>query len=183
MLITLSAMYFIYQSRVFDLQINWYVGILAFAAYDFMPYLIHLLSHKIRFFWCRHIVHHSAKEMKTSLTFRDSFAQFSLSPHEVIRTPLLGFHPILLVIVQSFEQLYAVPLHFSEKLFSKSNTNTTWINKIFITRTIHRAHHSKEDIYLDENYGITFSIWGHVFKTYQKEEADVKPIFGLTKNR
>ena len=83
--------------------------------------------------------------------------------------------------MQSFEQLYGFPLHFSEKLFSKWNPNTSWIKKILITPAIHRSHHAKNKVYIDTNYGLTFSVWDHIFKTHQDEKDDVQSAFGLTK--
>lgn len=179
--ITVSLMYLFYNNRLFDLGFSWYVWVLAYIAFDFMSYLIHLLSHKVRFLWCIHSVHHSAKEMKTSVTFRGSFAKFLVAPHVTLWLPLLGFHPVMFVIIASFEQLYAIPLHLSEKLIPKSKTNLPWIKKIFITPLIHRLHHATDSIYLDTNYGITFSIWDHIFKTYQDEVAGKNAVFGLTK--
>jgi sterol desaturase/sphingolipid hydroxylase (fatty acid hydroxylase superfamily) len=178
---TVSLMYLFYNNRLFDLGFSWYIWVLAYITFDFMSFLIHFLSHKVRLFWCIHSVHHSAKEMKTTVTFRTSFAKFLLAPHVTLWLPLLGFHPLMFVIVASFEQLYALRLHFNEKLLLKSKINLPWIKNIFITPLTHRLYHATDDIYLDTNYGITFSIWDRVFKTYQDEVVGKKIVFGLTK--
>lgn len=175
--ITISLMFWFYQYRLFDLGFEWYVWILAYIGYDFMSYVLHWLSHKVRFFWCIHSVHHSPKEMKTSVAFRGSFVEFLLAPHLILWLPLLGFHPLLIVIVEGFGQLYGVPLHFNEHFVPKNKFN--WIRKILITPSTHRIHHAKNDIYLDTNYGLTFSIWDYLFKTYQVEVKTEKPVYGL----
>ena len=177
--LTISLMFWVYQYRLFDLGLQWYVWVLAYIGYDFMSYAIHWASHKIRFFWCIHSVHHSPKEMKTSVAFRGSFAEFILAPHLIIWLPILGFHPLLIIIVEGFGQLYGVPLHLNEHFVPKGKF--AWIKKIFITPSLHRIHHAKNSLYIDTNYGLTFSIWDNIFKTYQAEMKKEKPVYGLTK--
>lgn len=45
---------------------------------DFMLWFVHLIGHQVRFFWCIHGVHHTAEEMKMSVTIRGSFLGFHL---------------------------------------------------------------------------------------------------------
>lgn len=177
--VTIAVMFWLYQYRIFDLGLDWYVWILAYIAYDFMSYAIHWLSHKVRFFWCIHSVHHSPKEMKASVAFRGSWAEFLLAPHLILWLPLLGFHPMLVIIVEGVGQLYGVPLHFSEHVFPKSKLH--WVKNIFITPSLHRLHHAKNDLYIDTNYGLTFSLWDRLFNTFQHESPRHQPAYGLQK--
>ncbi len=179
MLFTISLMFWMYQYRLFNLGFDWYVWILAYIGYDFMSYIVHWLSHKVRFLWCIHSVHHSPKEMKTSVAFRGSFAEFLLAPHLIIWLPLLGFHPLLIIIVEGVGQLYGVPLHFSEHIWAGSKWH--WLRKFFITPSIHRLHHAKNAIYIDTNYGLTLNLWDRLFCTYQHQVAAEKPVYGITK--
>lgn len=178
-LFTVSLMFLIYEYRIIDFGFDWYVWVLAYVGYDFMSYVVHVLSHKVRFFWCIHSVHHSPKEMKTSVAFRGSFAEFLLAPHLILWLPLIGFHPLMVIIVEGVGQLYGVPLHFSDRLFG--NWRTKKISNFLITPGIHHLHHARNDLYLDTNYGLTFSIWDRLFRTFQREDKSVKPEFGLTK--
>ena len=179
-LITISLMFWVYQYRLFYLKFDWYVWILAYIGYDFMSYVIHYLSHRVRLFWCIHTVHHSPKEMKASVAFRGSFAEFILAPHLILWLPILGFHPLLIIIVDGVGQLYGVPLHFNQQICPDSKYS--WIQKFLITPTIHRLHHAKNDIYLDRNYGLTFRVWDYLFQTSQTELQQEKPIYGTRKN-
>ncbi|WP_202951318.1 sterol desaturase family protein [Xenococcus sp. PCC 7305] len=179
-LITISLMFWIYQYRLFDLKFDWYVWILAYIGYDFMSYAIHYLSHKVRLFWCIHTVHHSPKEMKASVAFRGSFAEFILAPHLTLWLPILGFHPLLIIIIDGIGQLYGVPLHLNQHIFPDSKYSG--IQKFLITPSVHRLHHAKNDIYLDRNYGLTFRIWDYLFQTSQVELQQEKPIYGISKN-
>lgn len=178
-LLMTAFMFWVYQFRIFDLGFEWYIWGLAYIAYDMMSFVIHWVGHKVRFFWCIHSTHHSAKEMKASVAFRGSFAEFILMPHVIIWLPILGFHPLLLVIVEGFALLYGVPLHLSEHFSPK--LKQTWIRKIFITPSAHRLHHAKNGIYLDTNYGLTFSIWDNICRTYQVRVKKEEPVYGLRK--
>lgn len=175
---TTALMFGLYQFRLFDLGLEWYVWILAYIAYDFMAYAIHYLSHKVRILWCIHSVHHSAKEMKASVAFRGSFADFLITPQTSLWLPLLGFHPLMILIVEGFAMIYGVPLHLNENSLPKGKW--TGLRKLFITPAAHRLHHANNDIYLDTNYGLTFSIWDKIFKTEQAHTHE-KPVYGLTK--
>lgn len=178
-LLITSLMFGVYQFRLFDLGLEWYVWILAYIGYDFMSYAVHWMSHKVRFFWCIHSVHHSAQEMKASVAFRGSWAEFLLSPHIILWLPLLGFHPLMIIIVEGFALLYGVPLHISEHFAPK--TRHTWIRKFIITPSAHRLHHAREGLYLDTNYGLTFALWDNLFGTYQHQESHTPPSYGLRK--
>lgn len=178
-LVTTSLMFFVYQFRLFDLGLEWYVWVLAYAGYDFMSYVIHYLSHKVRILWAVHSAHHSAKEMKASVSFRGSFADFVVSPHLILWLPILGFHPLMLIIVEGIALLYGVPLHLSEHLAPKARRG--WIRKLIITPSAHRLHHANNFMYLDTNYGLTFAIWDNLFRTYQHRVESEQPIYGLRK--
>jgi hypothetical protein len=54
-----------------------------------------------------------------------------------------------------------------------------WLECLFITPSVHRVHHAKNNIYLDRNYGETFSIWDRIFGTFQTEVDQVKPVYGI----
>lgn len=177
-LLTIGGMFFLYRFKLFDLNLEWYTWILAYIAYDFMSFFLHLLSHKVRFLWCIHSVHHSPKEMKTSVAFRGSFAEFLIAPHLILWLPLIGFHPLQVIIVEGVAQLYGVPLHLSNKFFKSQRF--LWFQKLFITPRLHRLHHASQDVYLDINYGLTFAIWDKLFGTFQ-EQIGKDPEYGLTK--
>ncbi len=150
-------------------------GLLVTYFMIFFFYIIHLLGHKVRLFWCIHGVHHTAEEMKLSVAVRGSFIDIILTPHNIIWLPLLGFDPFMVLIVDGVARMYGLFEHFNENIIPAKNG---WIEKIFITPSIHRVHHSKNHIYLDRNYGETFSIWDRIFGTFQTE-LDEKIEYGI----
>jgi sterol desaturase/sphingolipid hydroxylase (fatty acid hydroxylase superfamily) len=71
--LVLGSYFWVYQYRLFDLGNAWWVWVLAFVADDLSYYLLHLASHKFRFFWASHVVHHSSTEFNLSTNLRQSF--------------------------------------------------------------------------------------------------------------
>ncbi|MCV6638679.1 sterol desaturase family protein [Candidatus Albibeggiatoa sp. nov. NOAA] len=178
-IIIMTVMFAFYEMRLFDLGLDWYVWILAYIAYDFMSFIVHLASHKVRLLWCMHSVHHSPKEMKASVSFRGSFADFLVTPHTTLWLPLLGFHPFMVILMEGVGLLYGIFLHFSDKWMPEYEPR--WLRWFFITPSIHRLHHGNNDSYLDTNYGLMFTLWDRVFNTYQPRIPEVYPTYGLTK--
>jgi len=172
-------MFLFYEYRFFTLGFAWYTWILAYIGYDFMSFIIHYYSHRIRFLWCIHSVHHSPKELKASVSFRGSFAEFLVAPHLILWLPLLGFHPLQILIVEGVGQLYGVPLHFSDALFKKKSRKLRALGKYIVTPAFHRLHHAKNKIYLDVNFALTFTLWDRLFNTYQDFVEDEKPVYGV----
>jgi len=178
--VLLVIMFWAYDHRIFDLGFQWYVWVVAWIIYDFSFWFIHFLSHKVRLLWCLHNVHHSAKEMKLSVGFRGSLFDVFLVPHIFLWLPLFGFHPFMALIVDAMGKLYGVAVHINEDWMP--NTKRRWFEKIIITPSAHRVHHSTNHAYLDTNYGETLAIWDRLFGTYQKEIVSEKPVYGTLKD-
>lgn len=178
-LVMISFMFGMYYFRFFDLGFEWWVWVLAYVGYDFMSFVTHWISHKVRFFWAIHSVHHSPQEMKASVAFRGSFAEFLIAPHIIIWLPLLGFNPLMIIIVEGIAMIYGVFLHLNERFAPQKEA--AWLKKILITPSAHRLHHASNDVYVDRNYGLTFSLWDNLFRTYQHQLKEEPPKFGLQK--
>ena len=175
----LVIMFWAYHNRFFDTGFEWYYWIIAWVIYDFSFWLIHFLGHKVRLLWCLHSVHHSAKEMKLSVGFRGSLFDVLIVPHTFLWLPLLGFNPFLVLIVDAVAKLYGVAVHINEDLVP--NKKRRWFERIVITPSAHRVHHSTNHAYLDTNYGETLVIWDRMFNTYQVELDEETPRYGVMK--
>ena len=46
--------------------------VLAFVGVDFCYYWFHRASHRIRWFWCAHVVHHGSEKMNFGTALRQS---------------------------------------------------------------------------------------------------------------
>lgn len=181
-IVIFGLMLWSYNHRFFTLGFDWYIWILAYLVYDFMLWFVHLIGHQVRFFWCIHGVHHTAEEMKMSVTIRGSFLGFLHSPLSVVFLPILGFDPFMVLLLDLIRRLYVLYEHVSEHADTFVG-KLTWLEKLFITPSLHRVHHAKNHIYLDRNYGETFSIWDRIFGTFQSELHDVRPMYGIINDK
>ncbi len=170
-----GTMFLLYEYKLFNLGFQWYVWVIAYFLYDFTVFFIHYLGHKVRVLWCIHGVHHTAEDMNLTVVARGSIFDVFFTPFNFIWLPLLGFHPLMIFIIEPVARLYATLTHVNEKVIGKQK----WLDKILITPSVHRVHHAKNHIYLDRNYGETFSIWDRVFKTFQKELDNEKFFYGI----
>ncbi|CAA0187463.1 conserved membrane hypothetical protein. Sterol desaturase family protein [Tenacibaculum maritimum] len=170
-----GAMFWLYEHRIFNLGFEWYIWVLAYILYDFTVFFIHYLGHKVRVLWCIHGVHHTAEDMNLTVVARGSIFDVFFTPFNFIWLPILGFHPFMIFVIEPIARLYATLTHVNEKVLGRNK----WLEKILITPSVHRVHHAKNHIYLDRNYGETFSIWDRIFKTFQKELDNEEILYGI----
>ncbi len=170
-----GTMFWLYEHKLFDVSFRWYNWVLAYLLYDFTVFFIHFLGHKVRILWCIHGVHHTAEEMNLTVVARGSIFDVFFTPFNFIWLPILGFHPFMIFVIEPVARLYATLTHINEKYVWKHK----WLEKIFVTPSVHRVHHAKNHVYLDRNYGETFSIWDRLFKTFQKEIKEEKIEYGV----
>lgn len=116
--------------------------------------------------------------MKLTVAVRGSFLGMLYMPHTVLWLPLLGFHPLMIFIIEAFARLYGLYEHVNEN-FAKLVGKQHWLEIFMVTPSVHRVHHASNPIYLDRNYGETFSIWDRIFGTFQSEMKDVKISYGI----
>ena len=165
----------LYQSRLFDLPTGaWWVWLLLIPTEDFCYYWFHRAGHEIRFFWAAHVNHHSSRSYNLSTALRQSWTAPLFSWMFWLPLPLLGFHPVMIVVAQSISLLYQYWIH------------TELINRLgpfewlFNTPSHHRVHHGRNPEYLDRNHAGIFIIWDRLFGTFEAEKET--PDYGLTTN-
>ena len=167
----------IYQFRLFTLEGNyWWVWILLLFADDFSYYWFHRISHSCRYFWASHVVHHSSQRYNLSTALRQTWTG-NLSGSFLFWAwmPLVGFHPIMIMSMQSISLIYQFWIH-TETIGKMPYL----IELIFNTPSHHRVHHSSDIQYLDRNHAGIFIIWDRMFGTFVPEQQH--PNYGLTKN-
>ena len=159
----------VYDSfRIFTLGNEWYIWVLAYFAVDFISYWYHRFSHRIALLWCGHVTHHSSDHFNLSNGFRTSpFQGLNRIPFWLI-LPILGFSPEMLFAVFIVSGLYDFFLH------TENFPRARWLETVFITPSLHSVHHGKNDIYIDKNYGATFSFWDRMFGTFQEKTEKVE---------
>ena len=164
---------YFYNLSPFKIGITWWSFVICLIALDFFRYWAHRFAHEQRFWWSTHVVHHSSVHYNLSVSFRLSWTQ-NLKIVFFLPVILMGFHPLVFLIVHQLEVLYQFWIH--TELIKKLPKP---IEYIFTTPSHHRVHHSTNERYIDKNYGSTFIIWDRLFGTFQQE--DEKPVYGITK--
>jgi len=174
---TLALHFYLYQFRVFDISNSipvWLLWVLTFVLIDFVFYIYHRCSHKIRFLWAIHMSHHSSEEMNFGVSLRQAWlGPVSKIPFFAI-LPLIGFDPTVIAVAGVISTLWGVVGH--TQMVGKLGP----LEWILNTPSHHRVHHGSNPEYIDKNYGNLLIIWDRLFGTFEPEKAKV--TYGLVNN-
>ena len=174
---TLALHIYLYQFRVFDISNSipvWLLWVLTFVLIDFVFYIYHRCSHKIRFLWAIHMSHHSSEEMNFGVSLRQAWlGPVSKIPFFAI-LPLIGFDPTVIAVAGVISTLWGVVGH--TQMVGKLGP----LEWILNTPSHHRVHHGSNPEYIDKNYGNLLIIWDRLFGTFEPEKAKV--TYGLVNN-
>ncbi len=166
---------FAWEHRIFTVELNSALTVLAlFIGQEFCYYWYHRASHRIRFFWATHAVHHSPNQLTLSTAYRLGVTG-KLTGSAIFFAPLvwLGVRPEVVLLTLFFNLMYQFWLHATwiPKL--------GWLEYVFNTPSSHRVHHASNVDYLDANYGGVLIIFDRLFGTYVAERADEPCRYGL----
>lgn len=166
-----------YTHRLTTLPINSVLAFgLLFLGVEFLYYWFHRASHRIRWFWATHAIHHSSNELNLGASYRFGWTG-RLSGTGIFFAPLIwAGYPIGAVFgVLGLNLLYQFWIHATwiPKL--------GWLEYLFNTPSHHRVHHAANPEYLDANYGGVLIIWDRLFGTFTEERADLPCCYGLVK--
>jgi len=168
---------FLYQYRIFTMPLNaWWAWAICFFADDLSYYFFHRISHNVRWFWASHAVHHSSEKYNLAAALRQTWTG-NITGSFIFWSwmPLVGFHPGMILLMQSISLLYQFWIH-TEGI----NKMPKWFEAFFNTPSHHRVHHGTDIDYLDKNHAGILIIWDKMFGTFQPEMQT--PTYGLTKN-
>ena len=161
---------------LFTIEATWITYVLAFITIDFQGYWSHRWNHHINIFWNRHIIHHSSEYFNLACALRQSISSiFSLFTFLLLPAAIIGIPQSVIAIL--------APLH----LFAQFWYHTTYIDKmgflekIIVTPSHHRVHHSINLEYLDKNLSQIFIIWDKLFGTFQEELPHISSVYGITR--
>jgi len=173
--ISLSLLMTTWQFRLFDWGVSVPVIVLALIAQDFVYYWKHRASHRIRWFWAAHVVHHSSEHYNLTTALRQPWISH-FTGYAILSVPLilLGFHPLLIGFVASLNLLYQYWIH--TELIGKM---PRWFEAVFNTPSHHRAHHAVQPRYLDANYAGIFIVWDKIFGTFVPEDKSQPMTYGV----
>ena len=166
----------LYRLRLFNLGTSWWVWLLLFFGDEFSYYWFHRASHECRLFWASHVVHHSSQRYNLSTAVRQSWTSTFISWIFWMWLPLLGFRPMMVLTMQAISLLYQFWIH--TQLVERLGLFEWILN----TPSHHRVHHGSNARYIDRNHGGTLIVWDRLFGTFEPEDSQDRPRYGLTTN-
>ncbi len=166
---------FAYQHRLFDIAPDKINAILAlFLATEFIYYWHHRASHRVRWLWANHAVHHSAARLNLSAAIRLGWTG-NISGHFLFFLPLawIGFHPLAIVAMLGVNLAYQFFIH--TELVRHLGPLEWALN----TPAHHRVHHAANRDCLDKNYGGVLIIFDRLFGTFAQAPKTEPLRYGL----
>ena len=167
--------FYLYEHRLFDWGSGPLQWLFTLVVLDFFFYWYHRASHRSRFLWAAHVVHHSSERMNFGTALRQSPTGPLTRALFYWPLPLLGFDPLVIASAGAVATIYGFWTHTEQigKLWRP-------LEYIFVTPSHHRAHHGSNPEYIDKNYANFLIIWDRVFGTFEPEQARVQ--YGLRTN-
>jgi sterol desaturase/sphingolipid hydroxylase (fatty acid hydroxylase superfamily) len=150
---------------------------LGLLASDLMDYGLHVASHRWRWFWRLHAVHHSDTHLDATTAQR--FHPIETSIYIVAK---LGLY-VVLGLPFWIEGVRAI---FFNSLLFIQHANIAYprcverIGWLLVTPGMHRIHHALDRVRQDSNYGLIFPFWDRLFGTFRAQEKDMIRQVGLT---
>jgi len=171
--VVLPAMDWVWHQRLMDIEITPWTFAVLYLGVELCYYVFHRASHRVRWFWCAHVVHHGSEHMNFTTAMRQSWL-YGLSGNWLFYLPMvwLGFEPRWVLLALSCNLAYQFFIH-TQWL----GRLPAWMEWIFNTPSHHRAHHGRNERYLDRNYGGTLIVFDRLFGTFVPETEKV--AFGL----
>lgn len=172
--LVIGVYYAVYQFRVHDWPATWWSIAALFVLQDFLYYFFHRASHRVRWLWASHVVHHSSERLNLSTAFRQSLT-YPVSGMWVFWLPLawLGFEPAHIVAV------VAINLGFQFFVHTQAIGRLGWLEYVLNTPSTHRVHHARNPVYIDRNYAGVLVVWDRLFGTYVAEDPAVPCEYGI----
>lgn len=154
------------------------VGLLAL---DLQGWALHWALHRFAWLWRVHQVHHSDLRFDAALAFRfhpGEAALVALASSLVVVT--LGL-PVEVVLASSLlGALHNVFVHANASLGGGLERA---VRTVFVTPDLHRVHHSADLADAMHNYGIVFSWWDRLFRTWRTPAGSGPRTFGIEAER
>lgn len=166
----MTAMNWFYDQRIANVELNAWTFLPLFLLVEFCYYWFHRTSHRVRWFWCAHVVHHSGESMNFTTAMRQSML-YSLTGYWLFFTPLMliGIKP------EYTMALYAINLGYQFFAHTEAVRKLpAWYEYIFVTPSHHRVHHGRNPQYIDKNFGGVLILFDRLFGTFAEENEPVE---------
>lgn len=172
--VSLAIWFYLYSITPLKIETAFWSLFVLFLLNEFIYYWFHRWSHNVPFLWATHVNHHSSMKMNFAVAARTPFLNAVYHVIFWIPLPLLGFHPIDILAVETFSFFFAFIQHTT--VIPKLGILERFLN----TPSHHRVHHASNPEYLNKNFGNVLIIYDKLFGTFTEEST--QPIYGLVNN-
>ena len=166
---------FAYQHRLFDFdQTSWIALAGLFFGSELLYYWQHRASHRIRWMWATHAVHHSPTRLNFTAAIRLGWTG-TISGNFLFFLPLalIGCHPLAIVAMLSVNLLYQFFIH------TELAPRVGPLEWVLNTPAHHRVHHACNESCLDRNYGGILIVFDRLFGTFAEAPEKERLSYGL----
>jgi sterol desaturase/sphingolipid hydroxylase (fatty acid hydroxylase superfamily) len=166
---------FAYQHRLFDFSQTSAPALAGlFFGSEFLYYWQHRASHRIRWMWATHAVHHSATRLNLTAAIRLGWTG-NISGNFLFFLPLalLGFHPFAIIGMLGVNLLYQFFIH------TELAPRLGLLEWVLNTPAHHCVHHASNAACLDKNYGGVLIVFDRLFGTFAKAPEQEPLRYGL----
>ncbi len=146
--------------------------VITFLVFDLALYLQHRLSHKWKWLWRIHSVHHSDRVMSTSTALRFHFLEILISAlWKGVVFVFLGASLRDFVIFEVFLSSFALFNHSNLRINKSLNV---LLQKFLVTPELHRIHHSTDLSLSRTNFGFSVIFWDQIFGSFSAHQEVVE---------
>jgi sterol desaturase/sphingolipid hydroxylase (fatty acid hydroxylase superfamily) len=166
---------FLFQNRLFDFDQTSPLALLGlFLGGEFLYYWQHRASHRVRWMWATHSVHHSSTRLNLTAAIRLGWTG-NISGNFLFFLPLawIGFNPLAIVAMLGANLLYQFFVH------TELAPRLGPLEWVLNTPAHHRVHHASNEACLDKNYGGVLIVFDRLFGTFAMAPADQPLTYGL----
>lgn len=148
--------------------------VIAFLASDLLEYAIHNAKHRFGWLWRLHAVHHSDPHLDVSSAVRLHPLEVSIQVASKISLYAMLGLPLWIEGARAVLQNSILFIQHANVTYPAATSRLRWL---FVTPDMHRLHHDPAQ--LGHNYGVIFSFWDRLFRTYRAPRPAGPVAMGL----
>jgi len=136
---------------------RWAEDLLAVALLDYTLFVWHVLTHRNRWLWRLHKVHHADLDLDACTALRFHFVEMIVSvPWRAAQVVAIGVSPRSLSIWQRLLMASILFHHSNVRLPERFERAMSWL---VMTPRLHGIHHSSEPALRDTNWSSGLALW------------------------
>lgn len=142
-------------------------AVAGFLLLDWAYYWWHYATHRSRFLWRFHNVHHTDLDLDVSTAARFHFGEILCSiPFRIIVVLLFGIPPLVYLV---FEVVFESASLFHHSNWKLSLGAERFLNHFIVTPRMHGIHHSVVERETNSNWGTIFCWWDKLHHSLRRD--------------